>query len=79
MSWAPLFCFLQLFRGISKENLEIEKSRNFLFFFKFYFIFKLYIIVLVLPNIKMNFLKKQEKTRLCEEREIKIVDRKQVT
>ena len=23
-------------------------------FFKFYFIFKLYIIVLVLPNIKMN-------------------------
>ena len=26
----------------------------FLFFFKFYFIFKLYNIVLVLPNIKMN-------------------------
>ena len=25
-----------------------------LFFFKFYFIFKLYIIVLFLPNIKMN-------------------------
>ena len=25
-----------------------------LFFFLFYFIFKLYIIVLVLPNIKMN-------------------------
>ena len=25
-------------------------------FFKFYFIFKLYIIVLVLPNIKMNIL-----------------------
>ena len=24
------------------------------FFFKFYFIFKLYIIVLILPNIKMN-------------------------
>ena len=24
------------------------------FFFKFYFIFKLYVIVLVLPNIKMN-------------------------
>ena len=24
------------------------------FFFKFYFIFKLYIIVLVLPNVKMN-------------------------
>ena len=29
-------------------------SPLFLFFFKFYFIFKLYIIVLVLPNIKMN-------------------------
>ena len=28
----------------------------FLFFFKFYFIFKLYIIVLVLPNIKMNYI-----------------------
>ena len=27
---------------------------SFLIFFKFYFIFKLYIIVLVLPNIKMN-------------------------
>ena len=27
---------------------------DFSFFFKFYFIFKLYIIVLVLPNIKMN-------------------------
>ena len=26
----------------------------YLFFFKFYFIFKLYITVLVLPNIKMN-------------------------
>ena len=26
----------------------------FIFYFKFYFIFKLYIIVLVLPNIKMN-------------------------
>ena len=29
-------------------------STLFLFFFFFYFIFKLYIIVLVLPNIKMN-------------------------
>ena len=28
--------------------------RFFFLFFKFYFIFKLYIIVLVLPNIKMN-------------------------
>ena len=26
----------------------------FIYFFKFYFIFQLYIIVLVLPNIKMN-------------------------
>ena len=26
----------------------------FIIFFKFYFIFKLYIFVLVLPNIKMN-------------------------
>ena len=26
----------------------------FIYFFKFYFIFKLYITVLVLPNIKMN-------------------------
>ena len=26
----------------------------FIYFFKFYFIFKLYIIVLVLPNIEMN-------------------------
>ena len=31
-------------------------SLLFHFFFKFYFIFKLYIIVLVLPNIKMNLL-----------------------
>ena len=30
------------------------------FFFKFYFIFKLYITVLVLPNIKMNQLMKFE-------------------
>ena len=32
------------------ENLQVY----FVFFFKFNFIFKLYIIVLVLPNIKMN-------------------------
>ena len=30
------------------------RERFFFFFFKFYFIFKLYNIVLVLPNIKMN-------------------------
>ena len=29
-------------------------SLPFLFFYKFYFIFKIYIIVLVLPNIEMN-------------------------
>ena len=31
-----------------------QGSLNMCFFFKFHFIFKLYIIVLVLPNIKMN-------------------------
>ena len=31
------------------------ESFIFFIFFKFYFIFKLYIIVLVLPNIKMIF------------------------
>ena len=43
-------------RGYSKSSIPIL---NFIFclfvyFFLFYFIFKLYIIVLVLPNIKMN-------------------------
>ena len=37
------------------ELLFVEQCWNMNhFFFKFYFIFKLYIIVLVLPNIKMN-------------------------
>ena len=40
------------------EIKRFEIQQSFLFstqiFFKFYFIFKLYIIVLVLPNIKMN-------------------------
>ena len=39
------------------ENWTIKKAehrRIDALFFKFYFIFKLYIIVLVLPNIKMN-------------------------
>ena len=35
------------------QTFEIRIS----FFFKFYFIFKLYITVLVLPNIKMNIFK----------------------
>ena len=34
--------------------LPRSKLLLFIYFFKFYFIFKLYIIVLVLPNIKMN-------------------------
>ena len=33
---------------------EISRRNLIYFFFKFYFIFKLYITVLVLPNIKMN-------------------------
>ena len=32
----------------------IFMEQNWKFFFLFYFIFKLYITVLVLPNIKMN-------------------------
>ena len=35
-------------------NNQRKKRMHYIFFFKFYFIFKLYIIVLVLPNIKMN-------------------------
>ena len=38
----------------STANGDIQASFALVFFFKFYFIFKLYIIVLVLPNIKMN-------------------------
>ena len=34
--------------------MQSEKHIVYRIFFKFYFIFKLYIIVLVLPNIKMN-------------------------
>ena len=33
---------------------DFQSQIHFILFFKFYFIFKLYIIVLVLPNIKMN-------------------------
>ena len=40
------------------QNIVIYRGYTwilfFIYFFKFYFIFKLYIIVLVLPNIKMN-------------------------
>ena len=34
--------------------LQSPQLQYFIYFFKFYFIFKLYSIVLVLPNIKMN-------------------------
>ena len=34
--------------------IETQWGLFFFFFLKFYLIFKLYIIVLVLPNIKMN-------------------------
>ena len=36
------------------KKIRATKRTFLFFFFKFYFIFKLYIIVLVLPNIKMN-------------------------
>ena len=36
------------------EFPDVQAGFIYLFFFKFYFIFKLYIIVLALPNIKMN-------------------------
>ena len=44
------FIFIYLFIFCSRYHLFYF----FLIFFKFYFVFKLYIIVLVLPNIKMN-------------------------
>ena len=40
--------------GSSFEMRNLSPSVKTCIFFKFYFIFKLYIIVLVLPNIKMN-------------------------
>ena len=36
------------------EHQRTDAFVFFVYFFKFYFIFKLYITVLVLPNIKMN-------------------------
>ena len=38
----------------SKITADGDCSHEIIIFFKFYFIFKLHIIVLVLPNIKMN-------------------------
>ena len=57
------FTFSFQFHALEKEmathfsilfffSSSVKKKKS--FFFKFYFIFKLYIIVLVLPNIKMN-------------------------
>ena len=43
---------------------ESEEELKSLFFFKFYFIFKLYITVLVLPNIKMNPKVKEESEKV---------------
>ena len=48
---------ISILKMISFEHIMLEGAdeANVLnIFFKFYFIFKLYIIVLVLPNIKMN-------------------------
>jgi len=40
--------------SVMKKVIVFILTGKMLLFFKFYFIFKLYIIVLVLPNIKMN-------------------------
>ena len=57
MNWLDLLAV----QGTLKSLLQHHSSKvsilwysAFFFFFLFYFIFKLYIIVLVLPNIKMN-------------------------
>ena len=39
---------------VSRDQTWLTTHISFFFSFKFYFIFKLYITVLVLPNIKMN-------------------------
>ena len=50
--------------SITSAQIEREKVEAVIdFFFNFYFIFKLYITVLVLPNIKMNFLALQNHGR----------------
>ena len=52
----PTVFFTELEQIISQFVWKYKKPQTAIaiFFFKFYFIFKLYIIVLVLPNIKMN-------------------------
>ena len=63
--WLCMDVRVGLWRNLSTEELMLlncgvgedswpRERWSFLFFLKFYFIFKLYIIVLVLPNIKMN-------------------------
>ena len=51
------------------KNFNYYSIILFLSFFKFYFIFKLYIIVLVLPNIKMNqpqvYMCSGKSTKMC--------------
>ena len=47
-------CLQVVVRGLFGGQRGIFLPSFPFFFFKFYFIFKLYIIVLVLPNIKMN-------------------------
>ena len=51
-----LFQWVSSLQQVAKvvELLREHRDYYYYFFFKFYFIFKLYIIVLVLPNIKMN-------------------------
>ena len=50
-----IFCWIltHFFRCVPRNGITLF-IYLFLIFFKFYFIFKLYKIVLVLPNIKMN-------------------------
>ena len=46
--------FSSSFNTLNGNGIEGVDFIFLFYFFKFYFIFKLYIIVLVLPNIKMN-------------------------
>ena len=50
--WRVCSNFIDLHVAVQLSNNLCR--RDCLFFFLFYFIFKLYVIVLVLPNIKMN-------------------------
>ena len=49
------FCTLYVYNLFNNKCINFPSSNIFsVFFFKFYFIFKLYIIVLVLPNINIK-------------------------